>query len=80
MDSALGLGAPNRPWFHQRMADLDRYLSNMPPPPWPFNETHPINQQFAAEGHKPFTCAIALRAMSRGGTDEQGHSARGNQN
>jgi hypothetical protein len=50
MDSALGLGAPNRPWFHQRMADLDRYLSNMPPPAWPFNETHPVNQQLAAEG------------------------------
>ena len=50
MDSALGLGAPNKPWFHQRMADLDRYLSNMPPPAWPFTETHPINQQFAGEG------------------------------
>ena len=35
IDSALGLGAPPRPWFLQRMADLDHYLSNLPPPPWP---------------------------------------------
>jgi mono/diheme cytochrome c family protein len=52
IDSALGLGAPPRPWFLQRMADLDRYLSNLPPPPWPFTKTHPINQNMAAEGHK----------------------------
>jgi hypothetical protein len=25
IDSALGLGAPARPWFLQRMADLDQY-------------------------------------------------------
>jgi mono/diheme cytochrome c family protein len=52
IDSALGLGAPPRPWFLQRMADLDRYLSNLPPPVWPFAETHPINQQMADEGQK----------------------------
>ncbi len=37
IDSAMGLGAPPRRWFLERMADLDRYLSNLPPPPWPFN-------------------------------------------
>jgi mono/diheme cytochrome c family protein len=52
IDSALGLGAPPRPWFLQRMADLDHYLSNLSPPPWPFAETNPINQQMAAEGQK----------------------------
>ncbi len=50
IDSALGLGAPPRPWFLQRMADLDRYLSNMPPPAWPFSDTHPINAPMAAAG------------------------------
>jgi hypothetical protein len=50
IDSALGLGAPPRPWFLQRMADLDRYLSNLPPPVWPFNDTNPINAQMADAG------------------------------
>jgi hypothetical protein len=50
IDSALGLGAPPRPWFLKRMADLDRYLSNLPPPAWPFTETNPINAQMADEG------------------------------
>lgn len=50
IDSARGLGAPARPWFLQRMADIDRYLSNLPPPTWPSNETHPINPQLAAGG------------------------------
>ena len=49
IDSALGLGAPARPWFLQRMAELDRYLSNLAPPPWAFAETNPINQQMAAD-------------------------------
>ncbi len=52
IDSALGLGAPARPWFLKRMADLDRYLSDLPPPPWPFAETNPINRQMADEGQK----------------------------
>src|SRR5437764_14966830 len=55
IDSALGLGAPARPWFLQRMADLDHYLSNLPPPKWPFTETHPINQQVATHGQKLYT-------------------------
>ena len=50
IDSAMGLGAPPRPWFLQRMADLDKYLSNLPPPAWPFGETHPINPQIADAG------------------------------
>jgi len=52
IDSALGLGAPARPWFLKRMAELDRYLSNLPVPPWPFAETNPINRQMADEGQK----------------------------
>ncbi len=52
IDSALGLGAPPRPWFLQRMADLDKYLSNLPPPKWPFAATHPINPELAAAGGK----------------------------
>ena len=50
IDSALGLGAPPRPWFLRRMADVDSYLSNMPPPTWPFTQTNPINPQMATAG------------------------------
>lgn len=50
IDSAMGLGAPPRKWFLERMADLDRYLSNLPPPPWPFEETHPIKAPVAESG------------------------------
>jgi hypothetical protein len=66
IDSALGLGAPARPWFLQRMADLDRYLSNLPPPAWPFAETSPINQQLAAEGQKIFARDCAACHEPRG--------------
>jgi hypothetical protein len=66
IDSALGLGAPPRPWFLQRMADLDRYLSNLAPPPWPFSQTNPINQQLAAEGEKIFTRDCASCHEPRG--------------
>jgi processive rubber oxygenase RoxA-like protein len=52
IDSALGLGAPPRPWFLKRMADLDRYLSNLRPPPWPFAQTNPIDQEKAHDGQK----------------------------
>src|SRR2546428_13535743 len=61
IDSALGLGGPARPWFLQRMADLDHYLSNSPPPPWPFTEPNPIPQQMAGEGPKNYTRARAAR-------------------
>ena len=46
IDSALGLGAPPRPWFLDRMAELDSWLSQLPPPPYPF----PIDQTLAAAG------------------------------
>ncbi|MDQ6861654.1 MAG: cytochrome c [Verrucomicrobiota bacterium] len=50
IDSAMGLGAPPKKWFLERMADLDRYLSAMPPPAWPFHDTHPINAPVAEAG------------------------------
>jgi hypothetical protein len=34
------------------MADLDHYLSNLPPPKWPFTNANPINQQMASEGQQ----------------------------
>src|SRR5207253_11226406 len=52
IDSALGLGARAKPWFFQRMADLDHYLSNLPPPKWPLTEINPANQQMVNEGQK----------------------------
>ncbi len=52
IDSAMGLGAPPRPWFLQRMADLDRYLSDLPPPAWPFAATHPIDPVRAEAGSR----------------------------
>ena len=66
IDSALGLGAPPRPWFLERMADLDRYLSNLPPPAWPFTETNPINQQLAAVGQKIYARDCAACHEPRG--------------
>ena len=55
IDSALGLGAPPRPWFLKRMEDLDKYLSNLTPPPWPCAKTHPINRAWSEEGRKLFS-------------------------
>ena len=61
IDSALGLGAapdPNLPfdefnwshkrraWFVQRMEELDNYLSELPPPPYPF----PVDAALAGRG------------------------------
>jgi hypothetical protein len=66
IDSALGLGAPARPWFLERMADLDRYLSNLRPPPWPFGQTNPINQQMASEGEKIYARDCASCHEPRG--------------
>ncbi len=54
IDSALGLGAPAQPWFLERMAAIDRYLSSLPPPAWPFSETHPINPDLAGAGRQIF--------------------------
>ncbi len=66
IDSALGLGAPPRPWFLRRMADLDAYLSNLPPPKWPFAATHPINAPLAAEGAKIYARDCASCHEPRG--------------
>ncbi|HEX2101702.1 MAG TPA: hypothetical protein VHF69_13600 [Candidatus Synoicihabitans sp.] len=61
IDSALGLGAApdsnvpgdwmhwrlkRRAWFEQRMADLDAYLSALPPPKYPFA----VDEALAARG------------------------------
>jgi mono/diheme cytochrome c family protein len=66
IDSALGLGAPPRPWFLQRMADLDRYLSNLPPPEWPFNKSHPIDAQKAQSGKSIYLRSCASCHEPRG--------------
>jgi hypothetical protein len=64
IDSALGLGAApdksnpidrlvwaykRRPWFVKRMEDLDNFLSELPPPKYPF----PINTNLAYTVGKP---------------------------
>ncbi len=64
IDSALGLGAApdgsnpidslvwkfsRRAWFKQRMEDLDNFLSELPPPKYPF----PINTNLAYATGKP---------------------------
>src|SRR5262249_23631085 len=36
IDSALGLGARPGDWFLKRMEDLDNFLSELPPPKYPF--------------------------------------------
>jgi hypothetical protein len=67
IDSALGLGEPARPWLLQRMADLDTYLSNLPPPRWPFtarDHQHrdvSINPPLATKGRRFYArCAACL--------------------
>lgn len=46
IDSALGLQAQNTSFFRQRMADLEDWLLNLPPPRYPL----PIDSVLAAQG------------------------------
>jgi hypothetical protein len=70
IDSALGLGAApdptvpldtlnwkfeRRAWFVNRMAELDDFLSELPPPKYPF----PINDALAARGQPVYDRACA---------------------
>jgi hypothetical protein len=57
IDSALGLGATNTPWFHQRMASLERWLTELPPPPWP--ESLPLDTELAGRGESVFRAHCA---------------------
>lgn len=50
IDSALGLGAPPTAWFLQRMEDLDHWLSELPPPEFPFD----IDRDQAARGEATY--------------------------
>ncbi len=75
IDSALGLGAApdksnpidrlhwvlkRRKWFNRRMADLDDFLSKLPPPKYPFsidaaraNQGKPIYERYCSACHDP---------------------------
>jgi len=61
IDSALGLGARPGDWFLKRMEDLDNFLSELPPPRYPFTvETNlayqvgqPLYQRLCADCHDP---------------------------
>lgn len=48
IDSALGLGAPPGAPFLRRMEEIDAFLSDRPPPPWPAEL--PIDRALAATG------------------------------
>jgi mono/diheme cytochrome c family protein len=48
IDSALGLGAPPGEPFLKRMAELDDFLSALPPPPFP--PEFPVDSRLAAAG------------------------------
>lgn len=52
IDSALGLGARPTSAFLRRMEELDGYLSNVSPPPWPYpkGHEHAIDTALAAAG------------------------------
>jgi mono/diheme cytochrome c family protein len=52
IDSALGLGATNTPFFHRRMAELEDWLSELPAPRWP--ESLPLDAALAARGETVF--------------------------
>lgn len=59
IDSALGLGAPAEDWFLEEMAELDRWLSELPPPRWP-DEFPPPDPALVAAGEPIFeqNCAV----------------------
>ena len=50
IDSALGLQAENSEFFRTRMADLEAWLSNLPPPAYPL----PIDADLAGRGEALF--------------------------
>ena len=50
IDSALGLQAQNTPFFHQRMADLEAWLRDLPPPRYPLS----VNAKLASQGEAVF--------------------------
>jgi mono/diheme cytochrome c family protein len=56
IDSALGLQAENSAFFRERMADLEQWLREVPPPEYPL----PIDAVLAAEGEQLFEqhCAV----------------------
>jgi hypothetical protein len=55
IDSALGLQAKNTPFFHQRMKDLEAWLRQLPPPPYPL----PTDAALAAQGKAVFEAQCA---------------------
>ncbi len=50
IDSAMGLQAQPSPFFHQRMADLEEWLLELPPPEYPLD----INAELASRGEQLF--------------------------
>jgi hypothetical protein len=50
IDSALGLQAQNTPFFRRRMADLEQWLRELPPPKYPL----PIDTALATRGAQIF--------------------------
>jgi mono/diheme cytochrome c family protein len=52
IDSALGIGGTNTPFFHKRMAALEAWLKELPPPAYP--EALGIDQELAARGEPIF--------------------------
>ncbi|MDQ3621900.1 MAG: hypothetical protein M3463_05335 [Verrucomicrobiota bacterium] len=64
IDSALGLGAPPEHWALERMAELDTYLSQMKPPPWPKEFPAPKPELVAAG--KPIYDAQCARCHEPG--------------
>jgi hypothetical protein len=48
------------------LPQTDHYLSNLPPPAWPFAKTSPINPQLVAEGQKIFAHDCASCHEPRG--------------
>ena len=77
IDSALGLGAPPRPWFLRRMADVDSYLSNMPPPSLAFYPNQPDQPATGGRGQEHLPARLRLVSRTAGRAHEQGDSDRG---
>lgn len=52
IDSALGIGGTDTPFFHQRMEELEAWLKALPPPAYP--EALGIDRDLAAQGEPIF--------------------------
>lgn len=68
IDSALGIGAEDSPFFRQRIADLEEWLVNLPPPGYPLEVDEVLAGQGAAVFEANCASCHAIERENRMGT------------